>query len=218
MSGNICKFYQFGYCKLDNRCFDVHIDEKCDVEQCREESCALRHPKDCKYMKFYGFCKFGELCAFNHSLSRKIIPNFVVNEAMETIVQEKHQLIKKISELEEIIEKKDQEVEALKVEIGKSSAKNPEDDAANGNGESCSESLCDAAFQCNLCDFKSTRKNGLTVHIGRKHKKLPQLDGNTSCDSLEDVEDSAYYSTEKYWKTGFLSSVYQNYIDALKII
>ena len=77
----------------------------------------------------------------------------------------------------------------------------------------------DVAFECNFCDFKSSRKSGLTVHIGRKHNhKFPQLDGNTSTDCVDDEDDILYISTENYWKRGFLSSVYQSYINALQLV
>ena len=63
------------------------------------------------------------------------------------------------------------------------------------------------------------KKNGLTLHITKKHKKLYQLDGNTSFledDSLE--EDLEYSNTEHYWKTGWLGCSYQAYLDAMKVV
>ena len=34
-------------------------------------------------------------------------------------------------------------------------------------------------FNCELCEFKSTRESGLSVHMTQKHPKLEQLDGGT---------------------------------------
>ena len=34
----------------------------------------------------------------------------------------------------------------------------------------------EASFECELCDFVSNRKNGLAVHMSRKHPNLEQLD------------------------------------------
>ena len=87
MSGNVCKYFQFGYYKLDNRCVDVHIEEKCEVEQCTDLNCKLRHPRDCRYMKYLGFCKFGVVCAFKHNVSRTLVPNLIVDETLQIIIQ-----------------------------------------------------------------------------------------------------------------------------------
>ena len=37
-----------------------------------------------------------------------------------------------------------------------------------------------ATFDCELCDFVSNRKNGVAVHMNRKHQNIEQLDGNTT--------------------------------------
>ena len=80
-------------------------------------------------------------------------------------------------------------------------------------------------FGCHLCDFASNRQNGLVIHMGRKHKKdisnpIGQFDGNATNDDeiIDDTDDLLYEYTENYWKRGWLGTVYQNYLDALKII
>jgi hypothetical protein len=35
----------------------------------------------------------------------------------------------------------------------------------------------DYEHSCDLCEHKSQTKGGLKIHIGRKHKEIPQLDG-----------------------------------------
>ena len=37
-----------------------------------------------------------------------------------------------------------------------------------------------STFDCELCDFVSNRKNGVAVHMNRKHQNIEQLDGNTT--------------------------------------
>ena len=76
----------------------------------------------------------------------------------------------------------------------------------------------ETGFNCDLCDFKSSWKNGLIVHIGRKHRKIEQLDGLDTSDIDEDLEDSPYLNTERYWKCGLLTTSYQSYIDANQLI
>ena len=54
--------------------------------------------------------------------------------------------------------------------------------------------------------------------MARKHSWLEQLDGNI-LDVSEDVsEDEKYAETEKYWKTGILSKIFQSYLDANEIV
>ena len=75
-----------------------------------------------------------------------------------------------------------------------------------------------ADFKCNLCEFKSSRKNGLTVHVSRKHRNIEQLDGNTSLEILCDEKDKLYDNTEDYWIRGIIGRTYQTFIDAIQII
>ena len=87
---------------------------------------------------------------------------------------------------------------------------------SNKNSESEIETTENAvkAFSCDLCDFSSNWENGLKVHMTRKHAKLDQLDGNISFVS----DDEEYSRTKLYWKTGRLTSTYQNFLDANKIV
>ena len=50
----------------------------------------------------------------------------------------------------------------------------------------------------------------------RKHSQLEQLDGYISDNT--DNEDKKYAETEKYWKTWILSTIFQSYLDANKIV
>jgi hypothetical protein len=73
-------------------------------------------------------------------------------------------------------------------------------------------------FACDICDFKSNWKNGLSVHISRKHAQMEQLDGgNSVSDDLDDDEDK-YMKTIEYWKRGWLGTVFQTFLDAVDVI
>ena len=67
-------------------------------------------------------------------------------------------------------------------------------------------------FYCDPCDFSSNWRNGLRIHLSRKHAKLEQLDGA--------VEDSDGYedSINHYPKGGWLGSAYKTYLDAIEVI
>ena len=80
-----------------------------------------------------------------------------------------------------------------------------------------SEHKEETGFKCDLCEFKSSRENGLIIHMGRKHKDIEQLDGLDASIS-EDFEDTQYSNTEKYWKTGCLGTSFQYFLDANEII
>ena len=69
------------------------------------------------------------------------------------------------------------------------------------------------SFSCEICDFQSTWENGLKVHMARKHSKLEQVDG-----SSDETYDEKYLETKRYWETGYLSTVYQCFLDANDII
>ena len=108
----------------------------------------------------------------------------------------------------------------------------PEDDSIDTRAteevtetEETSSEQVEVKFPCHLCDFESSRSNGLVIHIGRKHKRskdisspIGQFDGNTTNQEILDTDDLLYERTENYWKRGWLGTVYQNYLDALKII
>ena len=70
-------------------------------------------------------------------------------------------------------------------------------------------------YFCDFCDFKSNWRNGLSIHLSRKHWRIEQLDGNDDGDTDEDRE---YDETIKYWKEGKISTVYQSFLDVNAII
>ena len=71
-------------------------------------------------------------------------------------------------------------------------------------------------FQCLICDFTSTWENGLSVHMGKKHGNLEQLDGQADIDEIE--IDEKYENTEHYWKRGWLGMAYHTFLDANSVI
>ena len=73
-------------------------------------------------------------------------------------------------------------------------------------------------YPCLLCDFDSNWKNGLEIHMTRKHSQMVQLDGNITFDSVELEEDVKYENTSHYWKHGRLGIMYQTFLDANLII
>ena len=83
------------------------------------------------------------------------------------------------------------------------------------NTESTSAAKVDT-FDCELCEFKSNWKNGLSIHMSRKHDKIEQLDGSN--DALNDKDEDEYKGSKHYWKSGWLGAAFQSYLDALKVL
>ena len=64
----VCIHNKFGYCKHGERCWKKHVEEKCGNRECCVSKCNTRHPRECRYFRDYRRCKFGEYCAFDHSV------------------------------------------------------------------------------------------------------------------------------------------------------
>ena len=64
-TGNLCRFYKFGYCKFRNNCRSRHVDILCENENCDINSCENRHPRVCSFYWDFGRCKFSP-CSYKH--------------------------------------------------------------------------------------------------------------------------------------------------------
>ena len=69
-------------------------------------------------------------------------------------------------------------------------------------------------FECQICDFSSTWKNGLDIQMGRKHGNIEQLDGND--DEFDNY--TRYDNTEHYWNKGRIGMAYHSFLDANHLI
>ena len=67
-------------------------------------------------------------------------------------------------------------------------------------------------FACLICDFTSIWKNGLQIHMARKHSKIQQIDGNDTFENEEIDDDTKYSGTNHYWKTERFGTVYQCFL------
>ena len=71
-------------------------------------------------------------------------------------------------------------------------------------------------YKCPICDFSSTWKNSLEVHMGRKHRAIQQIAGSTDIEVLE--MDEKYGRSEHYWGKGKLGMAHYTFLDANLII
>ena len=108
--------------------------------------------------------------------------------------------------LDKSISKSDDELEADKA---------PEEQDQSNYTENTSAAKAET-FECELCDFSSIWNNGLKIHMSKKHDKIEQLDG--SYDIVDGQDDDDYEGSKHYWKTGWLGSAYQSYLDAMEVL
>ena len=103
----LCLFNKFGYCKFGETCRKQHINKICDESSCEIYTCKQRHPKNCKYFKKYGRCKFSP-CAFKHE---------VFMNHYERLDKDIKDLNDKIRALEEIIMIKEKTINEITANV-----------------------------------------------------------------------------------------------------
>ena len=194
----LCKHNQSGFCKFGENCQNRHINEICDKETC--ENCELRHPKRCKYFIYNRACKFGDECAYRHDESVEMLKIHDLEIKLKEAVE-------KIDNLQRFVHEMTNDDDNTKTTESRKEAFDSIED---------SEEKTESSFKCELCDFTSTWKTGLEVHMGRKHKSIPQLDGEDFSDNSG--EDESYEGSKHYWKTRYLGQAYQSFMDAQKVI
>ena len=201
MSEVVCMSNKFRYCKTGKYCFRKHKNVICENAQCKVQQCRLRHPRKCRYVLQYQYCKFGLFCKFSHDeIEDK------ETKQIEDLKDELESLKKEIDAKELLINEKNQEINALiekhqfemkKLEI--ESIKEIEDirndrnvtqmlfddfkeDMAYKYGYDSSAETTDEEndfmkirsvgnFDCEFCDFKGKTTGGLKTHKKRKHKE-----------------------------------------------
>ena len=99
--GEVCRHFQFGFCKYLEKCRKFHNKEVCELENCSIDTCLKRHPVPCRYFQTFKRCKFGEYCYYSHC-ERK----------------EDHEDVKiKFDELKCLVNKQDMEIKSLQLKL-----------------------------------------------------------------------------------------------------
>ena len=183
----VCKYNKYGHCKYGKHCNFIHVNSKCEMNDCDVKKCTLRHPKDCKFVMRNKKCRFGEeYCSFEHNTTA------ISATAMEDNGEDT------IKMLRGIIEAKDKEIENLKNSVRKfnisqvdgeasyedlnldevDTSSSGESDLSRGTDEDSYVSD-DELFQCEVCEFQTQHKNGLKIHLSKVHKNKCDQCGKT---------------------------------------
>ena len=93
MTGEICLFYKYGFCKHGDKCNKSHLREVCPKRECDSRKCDKRHPRPCKLMMENGFCKFGTKCSYSHRLPKIIEDQNLKIEALERMIENQNETI-----------------------------------------------------------------------------------------------------------------------------
>ena len=67
-------------------------------------------------------------------------------------------------------------------------------------------------FNCDICDFSTSRKVGLGIHKSKIHNGIEQLDG---CESSSEESDNY---AQSYWERDYMGTTYQTYLDVIENI
>ena len=115
MTGEICLFYKYGFCKHGDKCNKSHLKEVCLKRECDSRKCDKRHPRPCKLMMENGFCKFGTKCSYSHRLPKIIEDQNLKIEALERMIENQNETINDLKF--KMLENQRREVDQLQSQI-----------------------------------------------------------------------------------------------------
>ena len=206
-----CKFHQFGHCKFGSMCRKFHTEETCNTFKCIIKDCPKRHPRQCKFYKLYGRCKFDTDCSFLHATS-----DDEVTKALKSIHDEVLALKSEILSLKSVNQDLQSSLNSIKEELKTSNLDEIESEIVSVF--SCE--LCDLEFptedilkqhivtiheaspdvqqllfKCDLCSYESKSKKGVNIHKGSKHKSAQPSSSRKSSTSTR-FQSIAFYKVK----------------------
>ena len=193
---NVCQFNKFGFCKFQINCFRYHENGKCQNVQCSVRDCSFRHPRECRYFRDYGNCKFGEFCKFNHKAFRNE-NNIEIDEIKKKLEELKSQIDAKNkeinhknSEIESMSKKVEHKIASIEEKMNvmeknlnelrkennvlKNMIASKEKESEENVDLEENFSKMENNLDCNKCDFIGKTESGLKVHKTAKHKVSEQ--------------------------------------------
>ena len=177
----LCLYNQRGFCKFREQCNMKHENEICENRnECTNQSCRKRHPRECRYFVQFGRCKLGEVCAYSHAGESK-------NHKVEKLEQE----VKEMKEENMKVDQLEKEVQGLKAEVNniklnmarmyklvKANQVNNQVNSLESGAEETdkkeetkenSKEKKEQKFMCDKCDYSAKKKVTLSKHMNTKH-------------------------------------------------
>ena len=186
-----CKWWNRGYCKFKQSCPYLHPKEICIEEQCLKKECEKRHPNICKNWQ-KGSCHFTNLCEFTH-------PS-VVNQDEDCSVQKtsivNQSKVDSEHKICDVTINDDNYVDYDNIDSDDDSEDDSEDEnlkcqecnyTSKVKGNLTKHVKCKHGHTCDKCDFLTSNKMHLKMHIRACHKKN---DENKKRKSTDDVIQS----------------------------
>ena len=90
-----CKFYNFGFCKFQDRCRFEHFKTNCNKYACKDKKCFKRHPKKCRYQEK---CRRKSCCLYKHD---DVKPNIKVEEEIVNVRIQSDKYLEDLQSLKE---------------------------------------------------------------------------------------------------------------------
>ena len=172
----ICKYFDNGYCRHEEKCRFFHPRINCEFSQCVNPSCQNRHPKYCRYFK-RNKCKFGENCHFKHG---RHVENKLkdLENAIEKMTKEMEIKDFDLKGKEKTIEEKNERIKVLENEVKtnksvinkqKLEIKKQDDKIVNIEHELSVKETVDKTTQCKDCIESFATNMELREHIESEH-------------------------------------------------
>ena len=199
-----CKYFDRGYCKQNKKCSLKHPDKVCEDPNCFNENCDKRHPNPCKY----GYrCTFQRknICMYSHSMipqcdedTHKFALKFT---KFEKFAKEKFSCLEnEIKLLKDELMQKNSQINGLELQINELEKKDTsiqnsqqkkikdlENIIKQKNLKNSQSTVVNSDLHCDKCDFKTTSRQGLKIHMTRVHSKINFQEFPATCDVCEEI-------------------------------
>ena len=121
MKKEICLWNKFGFCQFLEKCNLRHVNEKCTKKECKVYECEERHPKPCKYLRDYKYCKFNDYCRFEHE-HRETISKATFDKLtkLEVKIPELDKKLKNVENSEKKLESTEQTLKTIEKQVNDS--------------------------------------------------------------------------------------------------
>ena len=184
-----CRYYQNGFCKYRGSCRKSHVEEVCEQDGCKENTCSKRHPKECKKFNTYNGCRFKEECAYKHKKESTSSNQGEINKAIAEITVKHEDEIKTLNDevqaMKINMKSMEDRMQSLMMELKEQNMLEKEvaiiDNVVSGNDtvkdirDEDTEIMTVnkkkvVDFNCDMCTHKLKTEKSLVKHMNTKHE------------------------------------------------